>query len=85
MITLKDWAEDRQENGDDGAEYPYDYCEECGSIEHLCICETQCVKCGEVKPVDDCYEIQGEPVCLDCAPVMCGDCIVPIAECGCKP
>ena len=43
-----------------------------------------CVKCFVNYDDDFLYEINHEPVCIKCAPVMCGDHIVPIGECGCK-
>lgn len=43
---------------------------------------TYCVKCFTNYDDEFLYEIESEPVCFKCAPVMCGDCCVPITECN---
>lgn len=43
-----------------------------------------CEKCSINYDEDYLYEINGAPICHACAPVMCGDHIVPVGECGCK-
>lgn len=45
---------------------------------------TYCVKCLINYDDEYLYEIESEPVCFKCAPVMCGDHIRPISECGCQ-
>lgn len=64
-----------------------DYCEECGTMAHLCICKPE--------PVDNWVKDKqengddGSGYCDDCdgcskCVVFCGDCLTPLENCGCR-
>lgn len=80
METLKQWVEDRQENGDDGTGYEFTEgegdtitCDDCSTIaedwfsnEHA-ICKS-------------CYVLRQKE--KESEQVVCGDCLYPISKCG---
>lgn len=70
-----------------------DYCEDCGQVEWLCICDQtrRCLDCGY--KLDDGYT-KSEVLCGACYNIennidqdfpMCGDHLVTIDQCNCKP